>query len=470
METEKTPNSIRIIVLITTTLVTFLVPFMVSAVNIALPEIGKEFNMNAIVLGWVATSYFLASASLLVPFGRLADIYGRRKVFTVGTIIFSLSSVLCVIANSTPFFIGSRVLQGVGGAMIVGTAIAMLTSVYPLGRRGRVLGINAAAAYLGLSLGPLLGGLLTDHAGWRSIFMAGFASSFLIALVVSLKLKSEWAEAKGESFDYGGSIIFAVSLIALIYGLASLPDILGVLLLVVGVIVILIFVAWENRARSPLLHLNVFKNNQAFIFSNVATLVSYSATYAVTFLLSLYLQYNKGLSPGAAGLILVTNPAMQFLLSPIAGRLSDRIEPRTLASAGMAATTVGLGMLIFVDQNTSIGYLVVSLLLLGFGLGLFASPNTNAIMSSVSKRWYGVAAATMATSRQVGAMLSMGIAMLMFGIFIGRVQITPEVHDAFVRSVRTAFVILTALCFVGIFASLARGNIHEDNAKGGKRA
>jgi EmrB/QacA subfamily drug resistance transporter len=461
MQTEKISGITRILVLIITTFVAFLVPFMVSGVTIALPKIGDELGMDAITLGWVATSYFLASASLLVPFGRLADIYGRRKIFIPGMIIFSLGSLLCAIATSSLLLIGSRVVQGIGGSMIVVTSIAILTSVYPPGERGRALGINAAATYLGVSLGPLIGGFLTDQSGWRSIFLVGFISSFLMAVVVLWRFRSKWAETKRESFDHGGSLIFIVTLVALIYGLASLPDFLGVCLLAAGGIGIFVFVAWENHVPVPLLRLNMFKNNQAFIFSNVASFISYAATYAVTFLLSLYLQYNKGLSPGFAGLILVASPAMQFLFSPIVGRLSDRIEPRKLASTGMAITTLGLGLLIFIDQQTSIIYLFIALLILGSGFGIFVSPNTNAIMSSSSQHWYGVASAVLATSRQIGIMLSMGIAMLMFNIFIGQVEITPAYYDALLRSAQITFMIFTALCFVGIFASLARGNIRE---------
>lgn len=468
MKTERTLGNTKLVVRVITILVSFMVPFMGSAVNIAVPKIGDQLHMNAVVLGWVGTSYFLASAALLVPFGRLADIYGRKKIFAAGTITFGLGSVLCIIANSTFFFIGARVVQGIGGAMILSNSIAMLTSVYPPGERGRVLGINSASVYLGLSLGPFLGGLLTDHIGWRSIFVVGFASSFLIALLVFWKLRSEWKEAGGESFDYGGSIIFTASLVALIYGMTSLPHVAGALVLAVGLVGMLAFVAWENRAPSPLLRLDLFKNNHAFVFSNVATLVSYAATYAVTFLLSLYLQYNKGLSPEAAGLVLLTTPAMQSICSPIAGRLSDRIEPRKLASAGMAVTTVAMGLLIFVGQDTSLTYLRVTLAILGLGFGVFVSPNTNAIMTSASKRWYGVASAALATSRQVGAMLSMGIAMLIIGIFVGRVEITPEHYDAFARGVRVAFIIFTALCLVGIFASLARGNVHQEDTNGDK--
>lgn len=467
--TDRTLKSTRLTVLIVSCLAGFLAPFMVSAVNIALPGIGYDLSMSAVALGWVASSYFLSSASLLVPFGRLADMFGRKKLFAIGMTVFGMGSLLCSVASSTPFFIASRVLQGTGTSMALGTAIAMLTSVYPLGERGRVLGINAASNYIGLCLGPLLGGLLTDHAGWRSIFVFGFAASLLTVLVTMWKLRSDWAEAKGEGFDYGGAVLFAVFLVALIYGLTSLPDLLGVLLLAIAAVTIVIFAAWEDRAPSPLIHMSLFRHNPAFVFSNLASLIGYAATYAVTFLLSLYLQYNKGLSPEAAGLILVISPAVQFVLSPLMGRLSDRVEPRRLASIGMVIMTVGIGLLIFLGRDTSIAYLVICLLVLGAGLGFFASPNTNAVMTSVSRQWYGVASSAMVASRQVGAMLSMGIAMLVFAVVIGRVAITPALYDDFARSARIAFIIFTALCLAGVFASLARGNVRDEDTAAGPR-
>ncbi|GAH61757.1 unnamed protein product, partial [marine sediment metagenome] len=222
---------------------------------------------------------------------------------------------------------------------------------------------------------------------------------------------------------------------------------------------ILIFIRWEMKVKSPVLNIELFKNNPVFTFSNLAALISYSATFAVAFLLSLYLQYTKGLNPQNAGLILLSMPAMQAIFSPLAGRLSDRIEPRIIASVGMGLTTIGLVLLIFLDQNTAIEFILVSLIILGFGFALFSSPNTNAVMSSVDKRFYGVASATLATMRQIGMMLSMGIAMLLFALFIGRVEITPEYYPAFVSSLKIAFVIFAILCFGGIFASLARGKI-----------
>jgi len=395
----------------------------------------------------------------LVPFGRIADIYGRKRIFTYGILIYTVASLLSAISTSAVMLISFRVLQGIGGAMIFGTGVAILTSVFPAGERGRALGINVAAVYLGLSLGPFLGGILTQYFGWRSIFWANVPMGLIVITFVFWKLKGEWAEAKGHKFDLIGSIIYSLTLVAIIYGLSLLPAMSGVWTVLIGILGLLAFIWWERKVESPVLHMDLFKNNSVFAFSNLAALVNYSATFAVTFLLSLYLQYIKGLGPQNAGLILVSAPAVQAIFSPLAGRLSDRIEPRIIASTGMGLTTIGLSLLVFLNQSTSIGFILGTLVVLGLGLALFSSPNTNAVMSSVENKSYGVASATLATMRQIGMMLSMGIAMVLFSVYIGRVEITPEYYPFFVRSLKIAFVIFAVLCFGGIFASLARGKI-----------
>jgi EmrB/QacA subfamily drug resistance transporter len=447
------------VVLLVATIASFIFPFMASTVNIALPSLGKELSLDAVTLGWIATAYLLSSAALLVPFGRIADIYGRKKIFTYGIGIFTFSSLLSGLANSATMLIAWRVLQGIGGAMLAGTAAALLTTVFPAKERGKVLGIIVAAAYLGLSLGPVLGGVLTQHLGWRSIFFLGTVLGSLVIGVVLWKLKGEWTGAKGERFDFAGSVIYVLGLVALVYGFTLLPTMSGVWLIVGGIIGLSAFIWWEMQTKSPVLDINLFKNSKVFTFSNLAALINYSATYAVTFLISLYLQYLKEFSPGRAGLILVAMPAVQAIFSPLTGRLSDRIEPRLIATAGMALNTVGLVLFIFVNEETSLKLIIGNLILIGFGYALFVSPNTNAVMSSAPKTAYGVASATLATMRQVGMVLSMGIAMVMFALYIGRVEITPEYYPLFQQSMKISFIIFAVLCFGGIFASLARGKV-----------
>jgi EmrB/QacA subfamily drug resistance transporter len=452
-------NMSKKMVLLVASMATFLTPYMGSSVNIALPSIGREFAMDAILLGWVATSYLLTTAIFLVPFGRIADIYGWKRIFTYGIFIFTASSLLTAISTSAIMLISFRILQGIGSAMIFGTAVAILTSVFPPGERGRALGINVGAVYLGLSLGPFLGGFLTQHFGWRSIFVANVPLGLTVIIFVLWKLKGEWAEAKGEKFDLVGSIIYSLALVAILYGLSSLQELSASWVILVGILGILVFIWWEIKAKSPVLNIGIFRNNAVFAFSNLAALINYSSTFAVGFLLSLYLQYIKGFNPQNAGLILVSMPAMMTIFAPLAGRLSDRIEPRIVASMGMAFTTLALALFIFLSENTPLAFILVGLIILGFGAALFSSPNTNAVMSSIEKRFYGVASATLATMRNIGMVLSMGIAMLIFSIYLGRVQITLEYYPEFVTSLKIAFTIFAALCFAGIFASLVKGKI-----------
>ena len=457
MEKDPDPTVSKGAALTVAVMASFLTPFIGSSVSVALPSIDKEFSLDAIALGWVVTAYLLSAAIFLVPFGRLADITGRKRIFTIGIIIDAASSIGATFAPSGALLIAFRVLQGVGGAMIFGTGVAIVTSIFPLAERGKALGLNAAAVYIGLSLGPPASGFLTQYLGWRSIFALDALIGLAIIVVVLWKLKGEWHGAKGEKFDTVGSVIYGVSLLALMYGFTLLPDLWGLVLIGAGLLGLVLFIAIESRIAFPVLHMDLFKKSLVFSMSNIAALINYSATYAIAFLLSLYLQYIKALSPEVTGLILILQPVMMAVLSPIAGRLSDRIQPRLIATVGMALTTVGLAMFIFLDNATNLDYIMVSLVVVGIGFGLFSSPNTNAVMSAVEKKFYGVASGTLATMRLIGQMLSLGIVMIMFALYIGQVQIVPANYPAFIQASRVAFIVCAVLCFGGIFASMARG-------------
>jgi EmrB/QacA subfamily drug resistance transporter len=449
--------------LIAATLVAFLTPYMGSATNLALPAMGREFGLDAVLLSWVQSAYLLAAAVFLVPFGKLADIHGRKRVFAYGTALFSLASLLVALSGSVALLLAARVLQGMGSAMIFGTGVAILTSVFPAAQRGRVLGLNVAAVYTGLSLGPTVGGLLTQNYGWRAVFLAVLPFGLLVLLFVILCLKGEWAEARGERFDWPGSLVYALVLIALMLGLSSLPEMRGAALIAASLAGFGLFAAWELRAPNPVLNLRLFAHSRTFSFSNLAALVHYSATAAVTFLLSLYLQYIQALSPQAAGWVLIAQPVVMATFSPLAGRLSDRLEPRIVASSGMALSALGLFSFIAIGPQTPLWTIILRLMLLGLGFAFFSSPNMSAIMGAVERKYYGVASGTLGTMRLLGQMLSIGIASLLFALYIGRVPITPASYPLFLQSARTAFVIYAFLCVGGIFASLARGSLRGNH-------
>lgn len=453
-----TSNTSKSVTLIVSATAAFVGAFIMSAINVALPAISSEFGTNAVMLGWISNATILASAAALLPFGRLADIYGRKKIFFIGVILMTISSFLCGIAQSTISLIIFRSIQGLAGGMTVGTSVAILTSVFPAKDRGRALGFNTASVYLGLSLSPALGGVLTQHLSWRYIFFLGAVLGLFTIVLTFLKLKDEWAEARGQRFDAVGSVIFAISLPVLIYGFSDLPSLSGIILVLVGIAGMLVFVWWEARAESPILNVAVFRKNKVFIFSNIATLVNYSATFGVTYLMSLYLQYIQGFSAQTAGLLLIIQPAVMTVIAPVAGRLSDRFPSQKVAAIGMAFACAALVIFVFLTDTTSLVLIIFTLVIFGIGAGFFASPNVNAVMGSVDKAYLGVASGTQATMRSGGMTLSIGIVMILFTIFMGDVQITPECYPGFLTSAKIGFAICAALCFGGIFAQLVGKN------------
>lgn len=456
-------NKKQLSILLVTTLSSFLTPFMGSAVNVALPAIAKDLSMTALSLSWVATSFILAATMTLIPLGRLADIYGRRRFYIYGALIFTVASSFCILSPSQFFLIAARTVQGVGGAMIFSTGTAMLVSAYPLEERGKIIGINVAAVYIGLTIGPFVGGLLTEHFGWRFIFLFTAALGLIITLIATATIKEEWSGINGTHFDYAGSLLYAIALFSIIYGLSQLPSLNALFLIGTGLLCLALFIFQQLKSPSPLLDIHLFLNNKVFAFSNLAALINYCATFAVTFLLSLYLQHIKMLSPSQTGSILVAAPVVQALLSPVAGRLSDRFEPQIISSIGMVLTVIGLVPLIFLSNQTSIEYILFCLILLGVGFALFSSPNVNAIMSAVEKKFFGVASATVSTMRLTGQMFSMGITMLVFAVILGDYPISTANNYLLLKSTKFIFAILAVICCVGIFASLARGKMHNGN-------
>lgn len=458
-ENKKTRNRI----LLVATLSAFLTPFMGSSINLAIPAIGQDLNGNAIMLNWIVTSFLLVSAAFLLPFGRLADMRGRKRIFVAGIGVFGAASFLCGIANSLILLLLARIVQGLGATMMFATGMALITAAFPPQERGKVLGLNAAAVYVGLSAGPVVGGFLTHYLGWRSIF-------YMVALwaVVVIWASQNWLPddrhpAGEERYDTPGAILVSLSLLALIYGASSLYTLsMGPAITVAGVVGLAVFGFREFRAPYPLLNVRVLATNTTFAFSNLAALINYSATFSVSYLLSLYLQVVRGFGAQAAGTLLLIQPLLMAVLSPVAGRLSDRLQPRMVSSAGMAVTAVGLAVLATIQTDTDIWIVAGILVLQGLGFALFASPNTNAVMSSVDRKDYGIASSTLGTMRLVGQALSMAIVSFIFAAHLGDAKITPAVAPELINSTNTAFVVFAVMCALGIFCSLARGNVSRE--------
>ena len=434
--------------------------FTTTSINIALPSIQTEFHLGAMALGWLTLGYVLASAVLLLPLGKVGDRYGRRLLYLGGFVLFALSSVATVFADSFTSLLILRITQGIGASAMFCTAMAVLTLAYPPQRRGFAMGVSAAAAYLGQTMGPVLGGVIVHNVGWRNLFLVtGCFAFFIIGLDLWLLGRAEWKEERHGGYDWPGSVLYAIGLSIFLLGLSWLPLLQGVVTLAVGLLFLAVFIWWQTRARSPLIVLRLFRNNRVFAFSNLTALLSYSSVWAVTFLMSLYLQFIKGLNAQTAGLVLVVGVALQSAISPFGGRLSDRIEPRWVASIGMALQVASLLLFSFVGATTPYWYIALALALLGIGYGFFSGPNQNSIMGSVERQYVGFASAGIGTVRSVGMALSIAVATLIMALVVGRHDIQTADYPALLPAVRLTFAILTVLCAAGVATSLVRGKM-----------
>lgn len=432
---------------------------MHSSVTVALPAIARAFTLDAVLLAWVPLIFLLTSAAAVLSCGRLADMYGRKRVFAIGSVGFAVSSLLLAVAPDASALIALRGLQGASAAMLYATQTAILTSVYPPQERGRVLGLLAAAVYFGLTCGPLIGGWLIEVFGWRAAFVAHLPFTLLVLVAVLPRVRGDWAAATRGRFDWGAALLYAAAIASLMFGVAALPLRSALVGIGGGLGLMLVFLRHQYGRTDPLLNVRLLFGNRVFGLSSLAALLMYSTTFSILVLISLYLQYLKALTPAAAGLVMLAQPLMVALISPLSGRLSDRVEARLLASAGIGVTALGLLLLSRLEPTTSLSYLVLCLLLTGSGFGLFGSPNISAIMGAAGRGELGQAGGTAATMRILGQLCSMGIVAMAFALTIGQVEIAPATYPALMRALELSFLAATALCVPAAWCSLARGRV-----------
>ncbi|MDD5758456.1 MAG: MFS transporter [Desulfobulbaceae bacterium] len=455
---SKNPPISQTAIILVVAAVQFLTPFMLSAVGVALPTIGSEFKATAVHLGLIEMVYMLALALFLLPIGRFADIHGRRKVFVTGASVITLATIILPMTHSIETFIAMRFLQGIGAAMITSTSLAILTSVVPQNRRGRAMGIVVGCIYMGLSAGPTLAGLMTTYLSWRWIFYAALPVEFAALILALVKLKgAEWADAHGEKFDWKGSLLYMMALLGVILGVTHLKewDTAGCLA-GAGVIGIIGFVFVELKSRSPLIRIREIAQNRTFAYSNIATWINYSVSFGVMFFFSIFLQTVKGLSPRDTGILLVLQPLVQAIVSPLAGRLADRYAPDKIATIGMVIGTIALGVSSTVSQTSSLSMIRFVLILLGLGFGLFSSPNTAAVMASITPRDYGMASSLLATMRSSGMLTSMTIITVILSLYLGALPISIATGPAFVSSMQAALLFFAVFSLAGIGFSIGR--------------
>ena len=450
------------IVLIVVWLSAFGMPIMLSATNVAVPVIASQFNLSATQITWIPMSYLMASAMFVLTFGKLADIVGRKKIFFFGLLILSLSSIFAALATTGSMLLLGRAFQGFGAAMLYATQTAMVSSVYPAKERGKAIGITLAAVYLGLALGPTLGGIVMQYLSWRFNFVLHIPLIIIIMILITkVPEDSELKLTENFNFDKVGSSLYAASIGLLCFGVSNLPDLSSLLLLILFIVTAALFIKHSLRSSFPIWDLRIFASNTMLTRSCLASFLMYAATYSNVVILSLYLQDLRQLSPSQAGLIMSIQPGTMAILSATLGRLSDVIEPRFLATIGMVISAFSLFSLSFLASGELSAYFLISLVFIGVGFSLFSSPNTHAIMSSVTRENYGLASGTAATTRVLGQLSSMFLISFSLSFIVGDQLITEETLPSLLDAIELSFFIAGFVCLLGALLSVTRGKLHE---------
>jgi MFS family permease len=443
-------------VLIASALASFLSPFLGSMVNVAIPAIGAAYVATAESLAMLSTAYLISSVMFMVPVARIADIIGRKKIFLTGIFLLTLSSVLAPNSPSIEILILCRILEGIGVAAITSNSIALLSAVYPPQERGAVIGYAVSAVFLGLSAGPILGGILTQMLGWESIFYFVSILAMFAFVAIWFSISRDIRENEGEPYDYAGTLVYMIFIITLVLGLINLPEFWAFGLLVAGISIFLpVFVFIEKRTHYPMFALRLFSNNRVFTRGNLATVINFGATYAISFFLSLYLQIAGMFTPMEAGMVLVTMPFTQMIFSPLAGRSSDKIDPRYLTTVGMLLMAGGIAILLQQGTTLNLPMLLATLVMMGFAVALFASPNNNMILGSVQRHEYGSANSIIGTMRQMGMVLSMGLATCFISVFLGTTTELTGNLDAFLSAMHLSFSCGIVFCLIAAVLSFS---------------
>jgi EmrB/QacA subfamily drug resistance transporter len=452
------PPTPRRALLITIAIASYLVAFAGTSMIIALPLLGQDLNLEASILGWVMTIFTLGTAMFQIPMGKLSDLIGKRPIFLSGILLFTTTSLVLGFLSHPGWILFFRFIQGTGSALFYATATAILTATVPPAERGKALGVNVAAVYLGLTSAPSLGGMIAQKWGWRVLYFINVPAGIIIIILALLFLrKSPTAEKSNRSYDVIGALFYMIMLATLVIGFAQIKSSYGIILLGIGGISGYLFIKHEQRVKIPILELRLFRSNRFLANSAVTHMFFYMALTNLSMILSLYLQNVRGFDARTAGLVLLIQPLFQAIFSPIAGRMSDRHPARFLVTVGIVILLGIVGILLFIGPKFPIILIFICLGLAGFGFALFASPNTNAIMGSIPKEYYGLGSALDGTTRTVGQTFSLAIVTVLMGIFIGNVPLSPAIIPDLLLSLRTALLISIILCILSIFFSIRRG-------------
>lgn len=431
----------------------FFAVFLSNGIIIGVPAIAQEFAMNNVIQNWVPTIFFLVVAVFTVPAGQISGKFGVKKSLLAGILVFLAGSIGACLAFSTESFLIFRMIQGAGVAFLNVSAMAMVVHAVKPRNRGKALGFTVTGVYLATSLSPVICGFLVHNLGWRAMFYIVIPFLLLCIVLMLWKIPKEWRTYQHDSIDKVGSILYGVGILFFIYGFTSLITTWGKILTVLGIILLVIFGAYELRQKSPVFNMNLFKNKK-FTSSNIAALCSYLAIMVVTTILNYHFQYVRGWNAQMSGLILIITPIIMAIMAPNSGRLSDKIHPQKLAAIGIGIAAIALLILTFLDANTSIYIVVIAMILQGIGMGLFSSPNMNAIMSSVPPKDAPTASASQATMRTIGQTMSLGLLTLIFAWIMGNLELSTQYAGMIVQSSQIICAICTIACVLAVFASL----------------
>lgn len=448
----------RWLTLISICVATFLMPMTMSSVNVALPAIAADLQADAVLVSWIPTMNLLGAIALQLPAGRIADMIGRKKVFLGGLLLFALSSLAAIQVDLIGWLLLMRLLQGIGGAMVFGTGMAIVSQAFAQHGRGMALGLTSTSVYLGLTCGPPIGGWLTEGWNWHAVFVAPLPLTVLCAVLVALHVR-ETERQPEQRLDWIGSLLFILASALFFIGLSELPALSGGLLALAGLLLLAGFVYQQEHSPFPLIRPRRMVQNRVFFRSIQAGFLMYAANYPLQFLLSLYLQYIRGLSPAEAGQLMLLQAMMMALLAPLAGRLSDRLEPRIPATLGCLLFAAGFLILAWLDQHSGNGQVVLALLVMGTGFGLFSSPNNNGALSVVPHDKLSIASSLLNIARTLGNMLGMAVVVFLFNLLIGNAQLTPEQYPALIRLLEIAFVLCSGYALLAAWRSWSRGRI-----------
>ena len=449
----------RFSVLVTICIGSFLTPLSLSATLVAIPAIANDLQADARLVSWIPAAFLLSNLIALLPAGRMADTHGRKRIFLIGSVVFVAGTLLAGVVTNIESLLVFRVVQGIGAAMFFSTGMAIITSVFIDRGRGAALGWVVASVYSGLTCGPLIGGWLTDQFGWHAVFFFQIPFALLGIALTLLMMKGEWRSQNPEPLDWVGAILLALCLLSFFAGISSLPGWEAAGLLGAAVLLLMLLVRHMDRIPSPLVRLKLVWRNRLFSHYLLASVLMYSGSYGLIFLLGLYLQYNHGMTPTGAGRMLMLQAIVMAVLAPLAGRLSDHLQPRFLATAGCLSAVIAFIVLVFIDVSSPVYWIGIALMFLGAGFGLFSTPNNSAAMGSIREERLGIGSALLNMSRLMGQMLGTAVVAGLMSVYIGSNTITPQNYDALSQVFDVAVVLSLFFALTAAYFSFV--NVHK---------